>query len=62
MKIVPFSSALLGLVAVVARGIILPATEVPPAARHIFGRGKQSFAKVAGRLFDIDGQVGYVAG
>lgn len=47
---------------VLAAPTILAASssQQPPCSYPIGGRGK--FAKVAGRLFDIDGKVGYFAG
>ncbi|KAH8879648.1 family 5 putative glycoside hydrolase [Thozetella sp. PMI_491] len=44
------------------RAQILPATEPGPPPQVPIGTSKAPFAKVSGRLFELDGKVGYFAG
>lgn len=43
-------------------GVILSSKETPPPPAYPIGQTNEAFAKVSGRLFDINGTVGYFSG
>ena len=58
-----FIAVLYGILVRIAHSQILAATDpAPPPPNVPIGVSKAPFAKVAGRLFELDGHVGYFAG
>ncbi|ORY63485.1 glycoside hydrolase superfamily [Pseudomassariella vexata] len=62
-----FSSCISALLGAAVTATALPSSSVSvsskqPASKYPIGNGKGPNAKVAGRVFDIDGRVGYFAG
>lgn len=62
MKLLLFATAILAIAAKAESLLTRNANDIRLESRYPIGNGKGSNVKVSGRLFDIDGRVGYFAG
>lgn len=62
MKLLLFATAILAIAAKAESLLTRNANDIRLESRYPIGNGKSSNVKVSGRLFDIDGRVGYFAG